>query len=291
MDVSSTLEIDPLGHLTRFRSSLRVSGMRESVVITGRAQASRLIITVESGSTQSPNFEANLPRDALVADELSPTSRINGLRLNQEWTVPVFSPLRPPTNPVEILQAKVESRQPIEWEGKVTPAFAVVYRADSGSLFYSSKQARSKLWVRDDGLVLKQEVNVLGSRLVFTRMNAEKSEEIAAEADRDEERQRTLRKERFLQMQKEFGHRPWEGPPRYTDGDQGRPWPQRRGFRYGNFSNNPQNIDPPSNDPPSSDPPSSDESERPQAQVPKAPAAESPTNEATEESSEPARSD
>ena len=29
--------------------------------------------------------------------------------MGQEWTVPVFSPLRPPLNPVDILQARVES--------------------------------------------------------------------------------------------------------------------------------------------------------------------------------------
>lgn len=205
MDVFSSLEIDPLGHLTRFRSALRVAGMRESVVITGRAQASRLLIDVESGQFQSPQFEAFLPRDALVADELSPQTRITGLQLNQEWTVPVFSPLRPPKNPVEILQAKVESRDPIEWEGKVTGAFRVVYRADSGSVFSSSREPRGKLWVRDDGTVLKQEVNVLGSQLVFTRMNAQKSLEIAAQADRDDEEHRRIRKENWMRWRMENG--------------------------------------------------------------------------------------
>jgi hypothetical protein len=247
MDVSSSLEIDPLGHLNRFNSSLRVAGMRDSVRISGVARASRLIINVESGSTQSPSYEAYLPRDALVADELSPQSRITGLQLNQQWTVPVFSPLRPPTNPVEILQAKVESRQPIEWEGKVTGAYEVVYRSDSGSVLYSSKEARSKLWVRDDGLVLKQEVNVLGSRLVFNRMNVTKSAEIALEADRDEQRQRELRKERYQRMQEERGNFPWDGHPRYIDGfrgdrEFGRPGHFRHGMRQGNFSNNPPSF-------------------------------------------------
>src|SRR5690606_31243359 len=105
------------------------------------------------------------PKDALVSDELSPQTRITGLRIDQEWTVPVFSPLRPPKNPVEILHAKVESREPIEWEGELHSVHQVVYRADSGSVFSSSREPRAKLWVRGDGVVLKQEVNLLGSRI------------------------------------------------------------------------------------------------------------------------------
>ncbi|MCC7086410.1 MAG: hypothetical protein IT427_15525 [Pirellulales bacterium] len=208
MDVFSSLEIDPLGHLTRFRSALRVTGMREAVVITGKALASRLEISVESGQLQSPKYEVYLPRDALVADELSPQSRITGLRLNQEWTVPVFSPLRPPKSPVEILQAKVESRQPFEWEGKVSGTYEVVYRSDSGSVLFSSREPRARLWVRDDGTVLKQEVNILGSRLVFTRLSDERSSDISHQAERDDEDHRRLRREQFDRWRAEHGDDP-----------------------------------------------------------------------------------
>jgi hypothetical protein len=222
--------------------------MRESVVITGRAQASRLLIEVESGSFQSPQFEAFLPRDALVADELSPQTRITGLQLNQEWTVPVFSPLRPPKNPVEILQAKVESRDPIEWEGKVTGAFRVVYRADSGSVFSSSREPRAQLWVRDDGTVLKQEVNVLGSQLVFTRMNAQQSLEVAEQAERDDDEHRRIRKENWLRWRMENGGDQPPGRPDF-DGEGLRDrnhqgfWWRRRNQRFDEMRSSENNVD------------------------------------------------
>jgi hypothetical protein len=171
MDAFSKLIIDTLGHLTSFHSILRVPGIADSINISGRVQGSLLRIEVQSNEI-APIY---LPPDALVADELSPQSRLENLHLGQEWTVPVFSPLRPPLNPVDILQARVESRDVLMWDGETVSVFVVVYRADSGS---AQRDPRAKLWVRDDGTVLKQQVTVLGSRLVFTRLSGDQAKEL-----------------------------------------------------------------------------------------------------------------
>jgi hypothetical protein len=189
MDVFSTLTIDTLGHLEGFRSRLNVAGTRDAISIVGKVHATLLKIEVKSGEFVYP-FETYLPSDALVSDELSPQSRLLGLRLGQEWTVPVFSALRPPNNPVDILQAKVESRELLIWEDEAVPVFQVVYRPDSGSALSSTVQARAKLWVREDGMVLKQEVSVIGSPLEFSRMSDKRSKEKSDESIEEEQRQR-----------------------------------------------------------------------------------------------------
>jgi hypothetical protein len=132
-----------------------------------------------------------LPGDALVSDELSPQARLTGLHLGQEWTVPVFSPLRDPRSPVEILQARVDSRDLLMWEGEAISVFQVVYRPDSGAALSSTGGTRAKLWVRDDGTVLKQEVSVLNSKIVFLRNTAEQSASRAKQSD-DEISQRGM---------------------------------------------------------------------------------------------------
>lgn len=189
MDVFSTLTIDTLGHLEGFRSRLNVAGTRDAISIVGKVHATLLKIEVKSGEFVYP-FETYLPSDALVSDELSPQSRLLGLRLGQEWTVPVFSALRPPNNPVDILQAKVESQELLIWEDEAVPVFQVVYRPDSGSALSSTVQARAKLWVREDGMVLKQEVSVIGSPLEFSRMSDKRSKEKSDESIEEEQRQR-----------------------------------------------------------------------------------------------------
>ncbi len=179
MDARSVLTIDSLGHLAKFSSSLRVAGMRDSIKINGEVHASLLKVIVEAGQFRD-QFETYLPSDALVADELSPQSRMTGLHVGQEWTVPVFSPLRPPNTPIEILQARVEKSDPLVWEDRAVPVCQVIYRSDSGSAMSSGREPRTKLWIDDTGAVLRQEVSVLGSKLVFARMSAQRSAELAA---------------------------------------------------------------------------------------------------------------
>ncbi len=130
MDAISSLKIDSLGHLAEFESILNAGGFPNSIVIRGRVRASMLRGEVKTADFAYP-FEIYLPGDALVSDELSPQSRLTGLRMGQEWTVPVLSPLRDPRSPVEILQATVDSRDLLMWEGDAVPVFQVIYRPDS----------------------------------------------------------------------------------------------------------------------------------------------------------------
>jgi hypothetical protein len=176
MDADSELQIDSLGHLSNFISTLHPAGFSNTIRIRGRVQGSQLNISIEAGEGMY-HFETYLPADSLVADELSPQPRMVGLHLGQEWTVPVFSPLRDPTMnlPIEILQAKVESRDLLMWDDKAVPVNVVVYRADSGSALSSTQLPRSKLWVCDDGTVLKQEVAILKAKLLFSRLSTERS--------------------------------------------------------------------------------------------------------------------
>jgi hypothetical protein len=126
-------------------------------------------VTVRSGkfvyTTQS-----FLPTDALVGDVLSPRDRLPGLRVGQTWTVPVYSPFRPATSPMEILQASVERETRLTHAGVSTPVLLVIYRAETGST--GSQVLRGRVWVDRDGLVLKQEMRFQDSRLTFERMEA-----------------------------------------------------------------------------------------------------------------------
>jgi len=177
MDANSRLDIDPLGRLVGFESRMRVAGIRDALAIRGEIDGARLKLAVESGGYVSRSERYLSPR-ALVGDALSPQARLPGLRLGQTWTTPVYSPFRPPRSPVEILEATVERSERLVWEGHQTTTMVVVYRADSGSGALAARETRGKLWVRSDGLVLKQEVSLFNSRIRFDRLANPESDQL-----------------------------------------------------------------------------------------------------------------
>ncbi|MEX2138921.1 MAG: hypothetical protein WD894_06640 [Pirellulales bacterium] len=182
MDANSRLEIDPLGRLSGIYSKVRAEGYPAAeIVIRGKVEGTTLTGTVRSGLLNQP-FERYLPPDALMGDELSPQGRMPGLRIGQEWTVPVYSPFRfsDNRNPIEILHAKVEDQEWVPQGEESILTLVVVYRTDSGSILGGAQTPRGKLWVADDGTVVKQTTRLFGSELAFIRPDEKRTNEILA---------------------------------------------------------------------------------------------------------------
>src|SRR5215469_8329873 len=143
VDARSSLEIDPLGRPIGFYSrallgdetslpqDVRLDGSAVpgtvQVTIQGVIEGSQLKLKVRTGQLVY-NTTAYLPPNALMSDALSPQGRLPDLKVGQSWTMPVYSPLRPPTAPVEMLHATVDRREPILWQDQVVATFVVVYR-------------------------------------------------------------------------------------------------------------------------------------------------------------------
>jgi hypothetical protein len=173
LDTRSTATISAQGRLSQFQSAVRIDPLEDSIRLCGRVEKNRLMLTVTTADFRYQT-ETYLPPDALLGDALSPQTQMPGLHLGQKWTVPIYSPLRPANSPLEILQATVEDQVPIYWDHD-QDVWLVVYRSDSGFSFSRSPLPRGRLWVCHDGTVLKQEVAVLDSRLIFVRMNAQRA--------------------------------------------------------------------------------------------------------------------
>jgi hypothetical protein len=169
MDAFNRVEIDPLHRLTGFRSSIRLTHIPQAIAIEGTLEGSRLRIHVDlAGMVPLDPPDQFLSPDALVVDELSPQARLPGLHVGQTWTEPVYNPMLP-GGQLEMLQATVEESELRSWNGKAVEALRVVYRGDPGALS-DAAAPRGKMWVARDGTVLRQELSLLGSRLIFDRL-------------------------------------------------------------------------------------------------------------------------
>jgi hypothetical protein len=174
MDASSELLIDTIGRLLRFDSEVQLDPLIDRITMRGRVEGGLLELVVRSGS-HSFSHEVPLPPRALLADALSPQTRLPGLHAGQTWSVPIFNPLWPTKSPVEIIYATVEGSEPISWNGVVEDARRVVYRLDPGNGPKVERNVRGRLWVRRDGAVLQQEAKLFDSTIVFVRMADQES--------------------------------------------------------------------------------------------------------------------
>jgi hypothetical protein len=168
VDKQSWFIIDPLGRLSEFESRVRLADIPDAIRVQGTVEDARLKLLVKSGDLGATLYQPLTP-NSTMNDELSPQARLPNLRVGQTWTVPLYSPFRAPHSPLEILQAAVEREDPVIWNGETVPTRVVVYRSDSGS-GRSSDEIRGRTWVRDDGMVLRQEVSVFKSAVQFERL-------------------------------------------------------------------------------------------------------------------------
>jgi hypothetical protein len=176
VDKKSKLVVDPLGRLVGFESRVRVGNLPNAIKVSGQMEGSILKLSLQSGEF-SHKGDHYLPPNALTSDELSPQANMPGLSVGQTWTVPLYSPFRSPNSPMEILQATVDRQDQLTWNGKSVKAHVIIYRDDPGSGLTSS-EPRGRVWVRDDGVVLRQEVAIFRSHVHFVRLSEDRAEEI-----------------------------------------------------------------------------------------------------------------
>lgn len=176
MQAASTFEIDPLGRLIGFDSSLELGSLRDAIHVRGDVQENHLNLRLRSGSFEYTT-QTYLAADSLVNDAMSPQARLPGLRLNQSWTVPVYNPFLPPNQPMQVMHARVEQEDFVYWGDEVVSTWLVVYRSDEGAGRTATKHPRGRVWVARDGTVLIQEVQLLNSWLRFVRSQDTSSDE------------------------------------------------------------------------------------------------------------------
>jgi len=181
LDARSTVYLDNDGQLKGFESSVRLEPLLGTIEMLGTVVGGRMHVTLQSGKI---NYETaiDIPAGFSIDDGLSPPTRLPGLRPGQRWTIPTFSPLRPPSSPVQILNATVTATDPIHWNGKPQPCLLVTYRPETG-LSWTGGTPQGRVWVRRDGLVLRQAVSLLDCTLTFERMLPDRAASFQAAVD------------------------------------------------------------------------------------------------------------
>jgi hypothetical protein len=153
------------GRLDRISFIITSPVFDKPIRVEGHVKNDKFYITFfTSKDDKFPRGE--LPADQVIGNDLTPLVRLPDLHLDQTWNVRVYSPFGIGKNPLEVVQAKVERSDVLNWEDTERRVWLVVLRRDS----LLGRAVRGKMWVDHDGTVLQQESYIGNSKLTFTRV-------------------------------------------------------------------------------------------------------------------------
>jgi hypothetical protein len=161
--IESRYHVDPSGNLQNFEVQVRSREFAdELILVKGQLKGKKMEI-VSRGPV--PMLNQHLAFDyeprSVVHDVLGPLDRLPNLHVGQRWESRVINPF---SGQVDRVRVEVKQRTVIHWDGNPVPAFEVVQHVAPMSM---------RTWVRDDGVILRQEVPFPFVRLILDRRGEE----------------------------------------------------------------------------------------------------------------------
>jgi hypothetical protein len=168
LDTRTALVLDSFGNLSSFSTKVRLNDMPLVMKVLGRVEDAELRIKIQSGEI-AHEVSYPVPTGSLTANELIPEAKLLHVYVGRKWQQEVFSPFRPPTNSMEIMQAEVVEEGNIERNGESMLARRIEFRSLSAAGVAADNTLRAVVWVAEDGTVLRQDVYLMNAKLRFER--------------------------------------------------------------------------------------------------------------------------
>lgn len=169
---------DSFDRLAAFHTDMTVDHIETKIEVTGRVREDTVALTVRVGGLTKRSEHA-WPSDAQLGGEMTPAARLLPLYEGRRWSQEVYSPFASPKQPLELIEAVVTERLRPMFAGKPIDAWRVEYRSTDKTGSTDEGRLRAVLFVAEDGRVLQQEINFLGSKVLFTRLGDGESQLLA----------------------------------------------------------------------------------------------------------------
>lgn len=168
LDTRTALVVDSLGNLSAFETRVWLNDLPIVMKVLGRVDGADLVLKLQTGDV-THEVRYPVPNQALLTSELIPEPKLLHLYVGRTWQQEVYSPFRPPTSSLEIMQAEVVEESWIEHQSERTRAKKIEFRTLPPAGVAASNTLRAVVWVSDDGTVLRQDVHLLDVKLRFER--------------------------------------------------------------------------------------------------------------------------
>jgi hypothetical protein len=168
LDTRTRLVLDSLDNLSSFETRVHLNDLPLVMKVTGRVDGAELLLKIQSGDvTHTARYP--VPSHSLLASELIPEPKLLQVYVGRKWQQEVYSPFRPPSDSLEMLQAEVVEEVWLEQRGERTRARKIEFRAMSPAGVAADNTLRAVVWVGDDGTVRRQDLHLMAAKLRFER--------------------------------------------------------------------------------------------------------------------------
>jgi hypothetical protein len=168
LDTRTSITFDSLGKLSSFETRVWLNDLPLVMKVLGRVEGAELVLKLQTGEVTTESRQA-VPARSPLANELIPEPKLLQVYVGRKWQQEVYSPFRPPSNPMEIMQAEVVEETWIAHRGDRVRVRKIEYRTLPPAGVASSNTLRSVVWVNDEGTVLRQDMYLMDARLRFER--------------------------------------------------------------------------------------------------------------------------
>jgi hypothetical protein len=180
LHVGTRMHFDRFGNLLFFHSDVGLDQTMDVLRVRGRMIAEdRLQLIVSAGTglpasawggkTDLLKHELQVSPDALIVDGLSPHPRLANLRVGQEWSMQSVRAFAP-GSPLRTIRARVEREQLVAWDRDMERMHVVLMEDVSPQGLTTTHDAKVRLWVRSDGSVVRQQMELAGLVIDFQRL-------------------------------------------------------------------------------------------------------------------------
>ncbi|QDT69133.1 hypothetical protein MalM25_20610 [Planctomycetes bacterium MalM25] len=169
-----------LGGLSSFKTKMELNQADAPIRVNGSISGETLSLNVRIGELNKRSKHP-WPKNATLGGEMTPAARLLPLWEGRSWTQEIYSPFASPKEPLEMIEATVSDRIRLSDGAENTEVWIVEYRATEKTGSTDKGRLRARLFVAEDGRVLKQEAFLLGSSVTFLRRSEEESQRIADE--------------------------------------------------------------------------------------------------------------
>ena len=190
LGVNSSIHLDERSQLSRFESSVTIGDGPVWCTITGVNSDGQLDVSARLGKNIPRSIGSyQLGSESVVNDGNAPRGYMPPLKVGQNWKTQQLSPLKPGGAgdvSSESLEANVMREEDIFWNGHLQKCWLVEFRRDSGAGSKWAETPLRQMWVRlSDGMVLREDIQIVGLKLRFVRQPWKKGNRLADALEKD----------------------------------------------------------------------------------------------------------